>query len=183
VIPVLRPDEIERYLAQLELAGCGLLWTGETNNDGYGRFPIWRDGKRIRILAHRLAWALFTGNDPGAFHLLHDCDIRLCCTPACLWPGTQRDNILDAIRKRRLDTSGLSAYRAIRIAQVAARENAAEKLCVRCRYVQSRADQFAPDERNPDGRSFWCLSCLTGLRAASSPMSDWARTKLPQVMT
>ena len=67
---------------------------------------------------------LATGKDPGQLVIRHRCDSPPCCTPGCFTVGTQADNIRDAIIRRRLNIDGLSAYRAIRIAQTAARTGA-----------------------------------------------------------
>ena len=54
-----------RFYSKVRVDGCGMLWTGPVNNHGYGRFEIYRGAKRIRILSHRLAYKLATGEDPG----------------------------------------------------------------------------------------------------------------------
>lgn len=158
-LPILSPAEVTRFWSRMRVAGCGLLWGGETNNNGYGRFPIYRSGKRVRLLAHRVSCFLLTGEDPGPSLIRHQCDTPPCCTPDCFLLGTQADNIADAIARRRLNTTGLSAYRAIRMAEAAARAGAAEKTCSRCDQVKPMAD-FAADAANPDGRAYWCRLCV-----------------------
>ena len=61
-----RPDpaEVARFYRTMLVAGHGMVWGGETNNNGYGRFPVWRDGKRVRLLAHRVSFMLATGETP-----------------------------------------------------------------------------------------------------------------------
>jgi hypothetical protein len=109
IIPELTRAEVQRFYSKLELGGCGMRWTGPVNNHGYGRFEIYRNGRRIRILAHRLAYKLIMGEDPGRSVVRHQCDTPACCTPDCFLLGTQMDNIHDAIDRGRLDTSGLLA--------------------------------------------------------------------------
>jgi hypothetical protein len=157
-LPALTPAEVARFCSKLRLGGCGLTWAGETNNDGYGRFPVYRNGTRIRLLAHRVSCYLFTGEDPGPSVVRHQCDTRPCCTPDCFLLGTQADNVADAIARRRLNTTGLSAYRAIRIAEAAARTGARQKICVFCSHLKPMTD-FAVVTSNPDGRAYWCRSC------------------------
>ncbi len=50
-------------------------WTGTRNVHGYGR---WHRDKKT-ILAHRHAWFLASGEDPGALFVCHTCD-----TPSCV---------------------------------------------------------------------------------------------------
>ena len=82
-------------------------WTGEVNNQGYGRFNLWHDGRRTRLLAHRLAVVLAGTLLPERMKVLHRCDNPPCVNPAHLQIGTQGDNMRDALSKGRLDLSGL----------------------------------------------------------------------------
>lgn len=157
-LPALTPAEVARFYATMLVAGHGMVWGGETNNGGYGRFPIWRDGKRVRLLAHRVSFMLATGQDPGRLVIRHACDTPPCCTPDCFLLGTQAENVRDAIIRRRLNTDGLSVFRAVRIAQTAARTGADAKLCTWCGRTRPLADfGAAPD--SPDGRAYWCCIC------------------------
>jgi hypothetical protein len=74
--------------------GDCLIWT-ETNRlkDGYGRYH----GKR----AHRIAYALTHGDIPEGMYVLHTCDVRACINPDHLWAGTQQENIVDAVNKKK----------------------------------------------------------------------------------
>jgi hypothetical protein len=157
-LPELRPAEVARFYGSMLVAGHGMLWGGETNNGGYGRFPIWRGGQRIRLLAHRVSFLLATGKDPGQLVIRHVCDTPPCCTPDCFVVGSQADNIRDAVIRRRLNVDGLSAFRAIRIAQAAARDGADRKLCTWCGQVKDLA-QFEAAAGSPDGRAYWCQQC------------------------
>jgi hypothetical protein len=160
-LPDLTPPEVARFYGCLLVAGHGMLWGGETNNGGYGRFPIWRDGQRIRLLAHRVSFMMATGSDPGQLVIRHQCDTPPCCTPDCFLVGTQADNVRDAVIRRRLDTGGLSAFRAIRIAQAVARTGADRKRCTWCGQVKELAD-FETARSTPDGRAYWCRVCAAG---------------------
>lgn len=72
-------------------------WQGARDRDGYGRLAI--AGRPWR--AHRLAYRLATGSDPGPLMVCHSCDNPACCEPSHLWLGTNRDNQLDCERKGR----------------------------------------------------------------------------------
>jgi hypothetical protein len=157
-LPALTPAEVARFYRTMLVAGHGMTWGGEVNNSGYGRFPIWRDGKRVRLLAHRVSFMLASGEDPGRLVIRHACDTPLCCTPDCFLLGTQAENIRDALIRHRLNTDGLSVFRAVRIAQTVARTGADRKLCTWCGRIHRLAD-FEPAPGNPDGRAYWCREC------------------------
>lgn len=78
-------------------------WQGGRLQDGYGMFSMRRaSGHYDPVRAHRAAW-LFSDGDPSPLLVLHSCDNPLCCNPAHLFLGTQRDNMRDKHRKGRAD--------------------------------------------------------------------------------
>jgi hypothetical protein len=72
-------------------------WQSRIDSKGYGHM---RFGGR-EMLAHRLAWLLFRGEDPGARFVLHKCDNPLCVNPDHLFLGDAGDNIRDCGAKGR----------------------------------------------------------------------------------
>lgn len=98
----LTEDEVNRFWSKVQVGKPEQCWpwTGEVNNQGYGRFAIYRRG-RVRHLAHRVAYTLGAGATVEGLGLLHDCDNPPCCNPRHLRLGTQRDNIADMHRKNR----------------------------------------------------------------------------------
>lgn len=76
--------------------GC-LIWPGRKSQFGYGTFR--RDGKTI--LAHREAWLRANPGQPAPSVVRHECDIRPCVEPDHLLPGTQSDNVQDAVDRGR----------------------------------------------------------------------------------
>lgn len=86
-------------------------WKGQTNSRGYGRHEVWPDSKRVRLLAHRVAVTLTSGQEIGRNTLLHTCDNPPCCNPRHLRVGTQSDNMRDALAKGRANLTGLALGR------------------------------------------------------------------------
>lgn len=73
-------------------------WIASRHYHGYGRFRV---GRHAHTAAHRVAWALHNGRDPGQMFVCHSCDNRWCCNPAHLWLGTNDDNMADMNAKGR----------------------------------------------------------------------------------
>ena len=72
------------------------LWTGATNDKGYGQVQY--EGKRKYV--HRLVYA-FTYGEPTQ-NVCHTCDNPLCCNPEHLFDASQSDNMRDAANKGRI---------------------------------------------------------------------------------
>jgi hypothetical protein len=73
-------------------------WIGSTSPpSGYGQINI---DRRLH-LAHRVSWTLFRGPIPKGAYVCHRCDNPRCVRPDHLFLGSQRDNIGDAVSKRR----------------------------------------------------------------------------------
>lgn len=74
------------------------LWQGKRFPNGYGMFT------RIRktLLAHRFSYELHVGPIPKGLLIRHRCDNRPCVNPQHLLPGTQAQNIRDAVERGRM---------------------------------------------------------------------------------
>lgn len=55
---------------------------------------------------HRLSYFLHKGPIPAGMVVCHSCDRQKCCNPDHLWAGTQRDNLMDSVVKKRHRCSG-----------------------------------------------------------------------------
>jgi hypothetical protein len=79
--------------------GCW-LWTGSTNDNGYGKITIHHPVKKT-LSVHRLVYSLLVGPVPPGSELDHVCKTRTCCNPAHLEPVSHRENVLrtDAAHK------------------------------------------------------------------------------------
>jgi hypothetical protein len=159
MIPDLTPQEISRFLGKLLVGDCGVTWDGPVNNHGYGRFEYFRNGKRRRILAHRLAYMLWTGEDPGPSVVRHECDTPPCCTADCLLPGTQFDNMRDAVKRGRANLSGLAVPHLNREAAIQERIARGEKTCSNCKVTKPMS-AFSRLRTQSDGHKPWCKTCV-----------------------
>lgn len=80
-----------------ELGHCW-LWTGRSNEHGYGIFAI--KGRHVR--AHRVAWEMHHERPiPAGQVVRHRCDTRICVRHDHLMLGTRADNGDDAARRRK----------------------------------------------------------------------------------
>jgi hypothetical protein len=161
MIPPLTDQEIARFRAAILIGeGCH-LWQRETNNNGYGRFPIYRKNARIRILAHRLAFFLANGYEPADKVVLrHTCDTPACCRADHLVIGTQADNLRDAMDRGRTNVDGLTAQRDQSVAAFRARIERGEKHCFRCKQIKP-LNAFQRNRSALDGHQGECKPCRT----------------------
>lgn len=175
--PDLTHEEINRFHSKIARSEGCWLWQGQTNNQGYGRFNVYRGNRRIRIFAHRLAYALATGEDLGDAVLRHDCDTPLCCNPQHLRPGTQRDNIDDARHRGRMDLTGLEEQRAEKTQAFRDRLARGEKRCCVCLTVKPLAE-FHRNVRENDGHQRRCKACRRAKETRSGGLSERQRRAL-----
>lgn len=76
-----------------------------SGHSGYGRFQFRVNGKTIYVYAHRYAWELTYGPVPEGKRVRHRCDRGSCVNPDHLVLGTQKDNVQDAIDRKRFNPS------------------------------------------------------------------------------
>lgn len=69
-----------------------------TGTQQYGRMKY----RGSQWLAHRVAYTLEHGEIPEGLDILHSCDNPPCCNPAHLRPGTDSENIREALDKGRM---------------------------------------------------------------------------------
>lgn len=94
--------EAERFWAKVQKGPGCWLWMGSLSskdpNKAYG--TLHDKGKSLR--ASRIAWELANGKPfPSERMACHTCDNPRCVNPEHIYPGTARDNALDAIHRGR----------------------------------------------------------------------------------
>lgn len=89
-------ERFEQYV-QKRNDGCW-EWTAGRNHLGYGKFSI----KGKHVAAHRFAYQLYKGIEPGDLVVCHSCDNPWCVNPDHLSLGSQKANIHDMMSKQRM---------------------------------------------------------------------------------
>jgi hypothetical protein len=91
---------IERFWTMVDIRGANDCWEwkGVMGKTRYGAFG-YKKGRHIP--ASRFALYTKIGELPSDILACHTCDNPPCCNPAHLFPGTQKDNVADAMAKGR----------------------------------------------------------------------------------
>ena len=99
-IPALSEKDKRNFLKKISATptetGC-FEWMAFRNAKGYGSFSA----KGQSYQAHRVAYLIATGTDPGEFQTMHTCDNPPCVNPEHLRIGTNTDNVRDKVKKGR----------------------------------------------------------------------------------
>ena len=102
-VPIVNADgrktSIEEYLEEYirrSDKGCW-VWTGNISRNGYGLMSGLRMGKKGKVFAHRVAWAIHNGFKitelPARLSIDHICRNRACVNPAHLTLMTVAKNL------------------------------------------------------------------------------------------
>jgi len=98
---------VERLLRSMKVKNDCWIWTGETSF-GYGRIKVF--GKRVRVT--HLSLLLFKGIRLQRGQIAcHDCDVQACFRPEHLYPGTNKQNSADMVRRGRSAVGDRNASR------------------------------------------------------------------------
>lgn len=130
-----------RYVKKSEGDGCW-LWTGGLARRGYGGF--WVSPKTVP--AHRYVYIRTYGPLTAEQMVCHRCDTPACVRPDHLFVGTQRDNIQDAIGKKRFDPLRITRQRKARGEDNGRHRFTDEEVrAIRRDYVPGRAGHATPN--------------------------------------
>lgn len=92
----------KRFWKKVSIGGLDECWNWNAGlSHGYGSFHISPTAKPRRLLAHRLAFEIVRNVPTKGSDVLHQCDNPLCVNPIHLSLGSQRDNVLDCVAKKR----------------------------------------------------------------------------------
>lgn len=92
-------SDVERFFSKVKKTETCWLWTGCTNQYGYGRMA--NKHHKSGIAAHRLSYTIHKGEIPKGLFICHTCDNPKCVNPDHLYAGTMKQNMKDiCIRKR-----------------------------------------------------------------------------------
>ncbi len=108
-MPLKYAGSVQDYLlARMEIdpdRGCW-LWTKSVIR-GYGTLGAGICGQ---ARAHRAAYEAFIGPIPDGMVVCHRCDVPRCINPSHLFLGSQADNIMDMVSKKRHSNGRISKH-------------------------------------------------------------------------
>lgn len=104
-----REAALKALVQHLKISASGCWEFTGSKTAGYGSLKLPEIYGNFKILAHRLAWVAFKGeNIPKGLFVCHRCDNPPCFNPDHLFLGTQEDNLNDCSAKGRTMTGSLN---------------------------------------------------------------------------
>ena len=133
-IPELTDRQLRNFWRKVDKRGPDDCWewTAHRHCKGYGSFGLLPSGI---FRAHRIAYYLATGEQPGSLMICHTCDNPGCCNPVHLFLGTNSDNMADMMAKGRSSQGSKHGQAKLTEAQVLAiRASGAARLALATKY-------------------------------------------------
>jgi hypothetical protein len=161
-------DELTRLLTRVQRGPGCWLWTGATNDKGYGQVRRVRDGRSVIVYVHRLLYELLVGPIPEGHELDHikanGCTSTACVKvladehgPAHLEPVTHAEN-----QRRGDGASGRNARKTHCdnghefTPENTARHALGHRVCIACRRANTRKANVKYRARlRAEGRRWW----------------------------
>lgn len=91
-------ERLLRYVKRGASSDDCWMWLGSLLPRGYARFSLHNEA----VGAHRVSYRVHIGEVPAGMCICHRCDNPPCVNPAHLFLGTNKDNIQDALTKKRM---------------------------------------------------------------------------------
>ena len=117
-------SEWKRFWAKVNKTDGCWKWTGGLDENGYGSFWL-RGGS---VLPHRVSYTSQYGPIVSNFGVHHNCDNPACVKPHHLVIGTQKDNMMDASDRGRLEVFTGSNHKLSKLKEADILEIRASKL-------------------------------------------------------
>jgi transposase-like protein len=97
-----RLDQFWRHASSSDDPSACWLWTGLVDQDGYGLLTRGSRHDTTGRRAHRYSYMLLVGAIPAGMMIRHRCDQPACVNPHHLEPGTNIENMRDAVDRGRV---------------------------------------------------------------------------------
>lgn len=110
----------DRFWTKVEKTDECWLWTGATNDSGYGVVRVGSGPSRRMARAHRASYEMAYGPIPDGRMVCHRCDNPPCVRPDHLFLGDCADNLGDMARKLRVTHAKLDPEKVREIRALAA---------------------------------------------------------------
>lgn len=189
-LPPITPAAAARFWSKVTKTETCWLWTGRPGEFGYGYFAVsihTEFGRaHARFAAHRVAYLLGHGENPGDLYVLHSCDVQACVNPAHLRLGTRLDNERDKSARNRHPRGGrvpgvylprpeITLRRREAERHHAAKLTSAAAQSIRERYVAGEGTTQLAEEFGVTRQSLYCLLRGTTWKHAGGPRSEIRR--------